>query len=109
MAYERKALDQSLPFDQLKARSLINESAKAADHDPHFSQRIRERCRDSVPAQFRIQTEVATESQRSQSKEPAAFLSVTSVALWQLIAYLHHYAGFRPVLAESEGWRRTSP
>jgi hypothetical protein len=42
MAYERKALDQTLPFDQLKARSLINESAKAADHDPHFSQRIRE-------------------------------------------------------------------
>jgi hypothetical protein len=42
MAYERKALDQTLPFDQLKARSLINESAKAANHDPDFSQRIRE-------------------------------------------------------------------
>src|SRR5262249_7251558 len=42
MAYERKSLDQSLPFPQLKARSLINERAKAADRDPAFSQRIRE-------------------------------------------------------------------
>jgi hypothetical protein len=42
MAYERKSLDQSLPFDQLKARSLINERAKAADKDPAFSKRIRE-------------------------------------------------------------------
>ncbi len=42
MAYERKTLDQSLPFAELKARSLINEKAKAADQDPAFSKRIRE-------------------------------------------------------------------
>jgi hypothetical protein len=42
MAYDRKALDQTLPFDQLKARSLINNRAKAADRDPDFSKRIRE-------------------------------------------------------------------
>jgi hypothetical protein len=42
MAYERKALDQSLPFAELKARSLINERAKAADKAPDFSRRIRE-------------------------------------------------------------------
>jgi Domain of unknown function (DUF4105) len=42
LAYERKALDQSLPFPELKARSLINEKAKAADKDPAFSKRIRE-------------------------------------------------------------------
>jgi len=42
MAYERKSVDQSLPFEQLKARSLINERAKAADQDPAFSSRIRE-------------------------------------------------------------------
>jgi hypothetical protein len=42
MAYERGTLDQSLPFEQLKARSLINEKAKAADKDPAFSKRIRE-------------------------------------------------------------------
>src|SRR6185369_3650146 len=40
MAYERGTLDQSLPFEQLKARSLINEKAKAADKDPAFSKRI---------------------------------------------------------------------
>jgi Domain of unknown function (DUF4105) len=42
MAYERKSLDQSLPFPELKARSLINDKAKAADQDPAFSKRIRE-------------------------------------------------------------------
>jgi hypothetical protein len=42
MAYERKTLDQTLPFPQLKARSLINDLAKAADADPAFSTRIRE-------------------------------------------------------------------
>jgi hypothetical protein len=42
MAYERKALDQSLPFGELKARSLINDRAKAADKDSAFSARIRE-------------------------------------------------------------------
>jgi len=42
MAYERKSLDQSLSFEQLKARSLINDRAKAADQDPTFSKRIRE-------------------------------------------------------------------
>lgn len=42
MAYQRKSLDQSLPFEQLKARSLINDRAKAADQDSAFSKRIRE-------------------------------------------------------------------
>jgi len=42
MAYDRKTLDQSLPFAQLKARSLINDRAKAANQDPDFSRRIRE-------------------------------------------------------------------
>jgi hypothetical protein len=42
MAYGNGALDQSLPFAELKARSLINERARAADKDPAFSKRIRE-------------------------------------------------------------------
>jgi hypothetical protein len=42
LAYERKTLDQTLPFAELKARSLINGRAKAADKDPQFSRRIRE-------------------------------------------------------------------
>jgi hypothetical protein len=42
MAYERKALDQSLAFPELKARSLINERAKTANADPAFSIRIRQ-------------------------------------------------------------------
>jgi hypothetical protein len=36
--------------------------------------------------QFRIQILVATESQRSQSKEPTAFPSAISATLWQMIA-----------------------
>jgi len=42
MAYERKTLYQGLPFSELKARSLINDRAKAAGNDPAFSKLIRE-------------------------------------------------------------------
>jgi hypothetical protein len=41
MLYERKRLDTSLPFAELKKRSYINPKAKAADKDPAFSQLIR--------------------------------------------------------------------
>lgn len=40
--YEVGRVDTSLPFPDLKARSLINSRAKAADRDPDFSRRIRE-------------------------------------------------------------------
>lgn len=42
MAYGNGALDQSLPFAELKKRSHINERAKPADKDLEFSKRIRE-------------------------------------------------------------------
>ncbi len=42
MAYERGALDRSLPFEQLKARSLVNERAVAGDKDERFSALIRQ-------------------------------------------------------------------
>ncbi|MBK5274933.1 MAG: DUF4105 domain-containing protein [Desulfuromonadales bacterium] len=41
MLYERKAIDTSLPFPELKKRSLINERAKGLDKSPDFSQLIR--------------------------------------------------------------------
>jgi hypothetical protein len=41
MLYERKAIDTSLPFAELKKRSYINPRAQAADKDPSFSQLIR--------------------------------------------------------------------
>jgi Domain of unknown function (DUF4105) len=41
-AYDLGSLDTSLPFAELKARSLINDKAHAADQDPDFSQRIRD-------------------------------------------------------------------
>ena len=41
MLYERKNIDTSLPFAELKKRSYINPKAKAADKDPAFSQWIR--------------------------------------------------------------------
>jgi hypothetical protein len=41
MFYDRKALDTSLPFSELKKRSLINERAKGLDKSPDFSKLIR--------------------------------------------------------------------
>jgi hypothetical protein len=41
-AYEKERLDTSLPFDELRRRSLINAAAQAADRAADFSRRIRE-------------------------------------------------------------------
>lgn len=40
--YSSGALDQTIPFEQLKAASHIDARGKAADQDPLFSQKIRE-------------------------------------------------------------------
>ncbi len=39
--YEAGRMDQSLPFEELKRRSLVNAAAQAADQAPDFSRRIR--------------------------------------------------------------------
>ena len=39
--YRSGRIDTTLPFDELRRRSLINEAARAADGAPDFSQRIR--------------------------------------------------------------------
>jgi hypothetical protein len=39
--YHSGRVDTTLPFDELRRRSLINEAAQAADGKPDFSQRIR--------------------------------------------------------------------
>ena len=39
--YEKKLIDTSLPFSELKKQSLINERAKGLDKSPAFSQKIR--------------------------------------------------------------------
>jgi len=39
--YHSGRVDTTLPFDELRRRSLINEAAQAADDAPDFSQRIR--------------------------------------------------------------------
>jgi hypothetical protein len=41
-AYDLGSLDTSLPFAELKAQSLVNDKAHAADQDPDFSRRVRE-------------------------------------------------------------------
>lgn len=41
MLYERGAIDTSMPFPELKKRSLINERAKMVDKSPDFSRLIR--------------------------------------------------------------------
>jgi Domain of unknown function (DUF4105) len=41
-AYDLGSLDTSMPFPELKARSLINAEAHAADQDSDFSERIRD-------------------------------------------------------------------
>jgi len=42
LLYERGSLDTGLPFETLRAQSLIYAKAKAANDDPAFSERIRE-------------------------------------------------------------------
>jgi hypothetical protein len=42
LAYDIGAVDRSLPFSVLKAKSHLNEPAKAANDDPRLSVRIRE-------------------------------------------------------------------
>ena len=42
LAYDIGAIDHSLPFPELRAKSYVNPKAKAADADPQFSARIRE-------------------------------------------------------------------
>lgn len=42
LGYENGALDQGLPFAELKTRCRINERGRAADQNPLFSRRIRE-------------------------------------------------------------------
>jgi hypothetical protein len=42
LGYARGSLDQSLPFQELKAKSLINARAKEAGDSPRFSEKIRE-------------------------------------------------------------------
>ena len=39
--YENGRLDRSLPFEELRRRSLVNPAGKAADQAPDFSRRIR--------------------------------------------------------------------
>jgi hypothetical protein len=41
-AYDLGSLDTRVPFAELKARSLINDKAHAADKDSAFSSRLRE-------------------------------------------------------------------
>ena len=42
LAYDLGGIDRSRPFSVLKAKSHINERAKAANDDPRFSVRIRD-------------------------------------------------------------------
>jgi hypothetical protein len=42
LAYDIGAIDRSLPFSVLKAKSHVNERARAANDDPRFSVRIRD-------------------------------------------------------------------
>jgi hypothetical protein len=51
MMYEKNRLDTSLPFTELKSRSIINQKAVAADQDPDFSKKIRQGFPGMVPAQ----------------------------------------------------------
>lgn len=50
LAYQRGAVDTSLPFEELERRCRVNERAMVADADPDFSKRIRENL--PVPAGF---------------------------------------------------------
>jgi hypothetical protein len=51
LAYEKGVLDTSLPFAEFKKISIINPKAEAADQDPDFSLRIREKLPGIRPAE----------------------------------------------------------
>jgi len=53
LEYEKGLLDTRLPFRELRARSLVNERANAADQDPAFSRRIREGLPEPPPVRAR--------------------------------------------------------
>ena len=40
-AYHNGMLDDSMPFEELRSRSRVNDAANAADRAPDFSARIR--------------------------------------------------------------------
>ncbi len=42
LLYDRGLIDTSLPFEELNARSFVNDRAKVAGAVPDFSRRIRE-------------------------------------------------------------------
>ncbi len=49
-AYENGALDTTLPFKELRTRSIVNDRARAAGDSPEFSQLIREGVPGVLPA-----------------------------------------------------------
>jgi hypothetical protein len=49
LLYERRVVDTSMPFEELKRKSYINKAAQAADRAPDFSRRIR----DGLPGMAR--------------------------------------------------------
>jgi hypothetical protein len=51
LLYERGQIDTDLPFEDLRARSNITETAKAADNSPDFSARIRKSLPDTRGSQ----------------------------------------------------------
>jgi Domain of unknown function (DUF4105) len=55
-AYERGRINTSMPFEELRRRSHVNERAQAADEDADFSRRIREGLpgmNDATPTPYR--------------------------------------------------------
>ena len=66
MLYERGTIDTSRPFPEVKAGSLIDARAQAADQDPDFSRRIREGI--TVPRRF-DETDEASRSTTSRPRE----------------------------------------
>ena len=74
MLYERGALDRlSLPFDEWKRRSHINERARAANDAPDFSERIRTHfapeARELTQARL-VRSPLATEERNLETRKP---------------------------------------
>jgi len=64
LLYERGVIDTSHPFPEVRAASLIDARAQAADQDPAFSQRIRGGI--TVPRRF----DETDEASRSTTSRP---------------------------------------
>ena len=97
--YHSGRVDTTLPFDELRRRSLINEAAQAADGAPDFSQRIRASLPTIPHSSPFTPSRVA---RRTARRQPWANSSRSTYSLTVLISYCP-----APMVTVGTPWRKS--